>query len=75
MGAGQRYLQLLGSSVEGIRLNVISAQLNLPKQTVQRLIEMPLLEDGYIEKTQTGLRVMTEKGRKHVEQVVAERAD
>lgn len=46
----QRYLTVLRDSVMPMRLNVIAARLGLPRQTVQRIVEIPLLEEGYIEK-------------------------
>ena len=63
----RRYLTLLSESPAGTRLNVAAAQLGLPRRTVQKIIELSLLEESFIEKDRNGLRLLTDKGRRHLE--------
>ena len=63
----QRYLDLLHASGGQTRLNVVAAHLGLPTQTIQRIVEPPLLEEGYIEKQQDGQRILTTKALNHLE--------
>lgn len=62
----QAYLKLLLGRSGVVRLNVVASSLALPTATVQKLIEPPLIEDGFIEKMETGSRMLTTKGRNHV---------
>ena len=66
----QRYLQIVyeGSS----RLNVISAMLGLPPQTIQNL-ENHLMRNELILKDEQGRRQLTLKGREHVSKSSAKR--
>ena len=46
-------------------LGVLSSKLSLPGQTIQRVVEPYLLREGFIIKDKS-LRMITQKGRKHV---------
>ena len=48
-------------------LGVLSSKLSLPALTIQRVVEPYLLEEGYVTKGRSSVRLITEKGRKHVE--------
>jgi Holliday junction DNA helicase RuvB len=48
-------------------LGVLSSKLSLPTLTIQRVVEPYLLKEDFITKTRTSARVITEKGRKHLE--------
>ena len=63
----RRYLSLLYAAQGCLRLNVLAARLGLPDQTIQRIVERQLLEEGFIEKLSDGQRVLTEKGLKHLQ--------
>ena len=65
------YLEILleyGSSP----LNVLSSKLSLPALTLQRVIEPYLLKEGFILKDRASLRLLTAKGRNHLENSVQE---
>lgn len=62
----QAYLKLLLSRSGVARLNVLASSLSLPTATLQKIVEPPLIADGFVEKLETGARSMTTKGRKHV---------
>ena len=60
------YLDILyeqGSST----LGVLSSRLSLPTLTVQRVIEPYLLKESFITKGRSSIRIITEKGQKHME--------
>ncbi len=46
---------------------VLSAKLGLPPQDIQRVIEPYLFYAGFITKEKTSLRMLTDKGKKHIE--------
>ncbi len=48
-------------------LGVISSKLSLPVLTLQRVVEPYLFKEDLITKDKTSLRVLTPKGRKHIE--------
>jgi Holliday junction DNA helicase RuvB len=48
-------------------LNVLSSKLSLPSLTIQKVVEPYLLKEGFITKNQSSTRVITEKGKKHIE--------
>ena len=48
-------------------LSVLSSKLSLPTLTIQRLVEPYLLKEGFIIKDKSSIRIITEKGRKHIE--------
>jgi len=48
-------------------LGVLSSRLSFPVLTIQRVIEPYLLKEGLIIKDKSSIRVITEKGRKHIE--------
>ena len=59
------YLRLIfecGSTFPG----VLSAKLGLPTQDIQWVIEPYLFYAGFITKEKTSLRILTEKGKKHI---------
>jgi len=60
------YLKIL---LEGGRssLGVLSSKLSLPALTIQRVVEPYLLKEGFIVKEKSSIRVITQKGRKHIE--------
>jgi Holliday junction resolvasome RuvABC ATP-dependent DNA helicase subunit len=41
--------------------------LSLPTLTIQRVVEPYLLKEGFIRKDRTFIRVITEKGRNHLD--------
>jgi len=49
------------------QLNVLSSKLSLPTHTIQRVLEPYLIKEGFIIKEKSSLRVLTDKGRKHIE--------
>ena len=60
------YLKILceqGSST----LGVLGSRLSLPTLTIQRVIEPYLLKEGFITKGKSSVRIITEKGKKHME--------
>ncbi len=59
----QRYLALLKEGKGAMRVSVLAARLGLPLATIQQIVERPLLEEGFIEKHESGRRVLTVKGR------------
>ena len=63
-----RYLSLLHAAQGCLRLNVLAARIGLPDRTIQRIVERPLLEEGYVEKLSDGQRVLTEKGLNHLQE-------
>ncbi|UCH69674.1 MAG: AAA family ATPase [Candidatus Bathyarchaeota archaeon] len=48
-------------------LGVLSAKLSLPPLTIQRVVEPYLLKENFIIKDKSSVRVITQKGRKHIE--------
>lgn len=62
----QAYLEVL---LEGGRssLGVLSSKLSLPALTIQRVVEPYLLKEGFIIKDKSSVRIITAKGRKHIE--------
>jgi Holliday junction DNA helicase RuvB len=68
----RQYLCILAES-DQIALNVISAKLGLPSKTIQNVIEPYLLKESLISKDRHSLRILTEKGRKHVQSISSAR--
>ena len=62
----QSYLEILLECCQST-LGVLSSKLSLPALTIQRVVEPYLLKEGFIIKGKSSVRVITEKGRKHVE--------
>ena len=60
------YLQILLES-GAATLSVLSSKLNLPALTLQRVVEPYLLKEDFIIKEKSSLRVITDKGRRHME--------
>lgn len=48
-------------------LGVVSSKLSVLTQTLQRIVEPYLLKEGFITKTKSSVRIITGKGRKHIE--------
>ncbi|MHC5061243.1 MAG: Holliday junction DNA helicase RuvB C-terminal domain-containing protein [Planctomycetota bacterium] len=48
-------------------LGVLSSKLSLPTLTIQRIIESYLLKEDFITKGKSSVRIITEKGRNHIE--------
>jgi len=48
-------------------LGVLSSKLSMPVLTIQRLVEPYLHKEGFIIKDKSSIRIITEKGRKHIE--------
>jgi Holliday junction resolvasome RuvABC ATP-dependent DNA helicase subunit len=48
-------------------LGVLSSKMSLPALTIQRVVEPYLLKEGFITKDKSSVRVIREKGRKHIE--------
>ncbi len=48
-------------------LGVLSSKLSLPALTIQRVVEPYLLKESFITKAKSSVRIITEKGRKHIE--------
>ena len=60
------YLRILSESGMS-KLNVLSSRLSLPRQTISTVIESSLLKLGLIEKGKFSERILTGKGKKHLE--------
>jgi len=60
------YLQILLECGQS-SLGVLSSKLSLPALTIQRVVEPYILKEGFVIKGKSSVRVITEKGRKHVE--------
>jgi len=48
-------------------LSVLSSKLSMPSLTIQRVIEPYLLREGFINKGKSSARIITQKGRNHIE--------
>ena len=48
-------------------LTVLGSKLSLPTLTVQRVFEPYLIKEGFVVKGKSSFRVLTEKGKKHIE--------
>jgi Holliday junction DNA helicase RuvB len=59
------YLALL-SAYDSVPLNVLSSKLSLPARTIQRVLEPYLIKNGLIIKDKSSLRILTDKGRRHI---------
>lgn len=62
------YLEILRECYRS-SLSVLSSRLSLPALTIQRVVEPYLLSEGLIVKDKSSVRVITQKGRKHIERV------
>ncbi len=60
------YLEVLLESGRS-SLGVLSSKLSLPALTIQRVVEPYLLKESFITKAKSSIRIITEKGRKHIE--------
>lgn len=60
------YLKIL-LECQRTALGVLSSKLSLPTLTIQRIVEPYLLKEGFITKDKSSVRIITEKGRKHME--------
>lgn len=54
-----------------LSLSVLSSRLLLPALTIQRVVEPYLLSEGFIVKDKSSVRVITPKGRQHIEMVLS----
>jgi Holliday junction DNA helicase RuvB len=61
----QSYLQIL-SETDTLPLNVLASRLGLPSRTIQEVVEPYLLQEGFLSK-EGSLRMLTEKGEKHIQ--------
>jgi len=64
------YLKVLHEN-GALALNVLSSKLSLPAPTLQKVVEPYLLKEGFILKDRASLRLLTAKGRNHLENRVA----
>lgn len=62
----RRYLAVLAQGGP-VSLGTVSARLGLPPLTVQRVIEPYLIREDLITKGKSSARILTEKGRRHIE--------
>ena len=60
------YLKILHES-GALALNVLSSKLAVPALTLQKVVEPYLLKEGFILKDRASLRLLTAKGRNHLE--------
>ena len=65
-GMDRRYLAILAQHGSA-SLGALSAKLGLPSLTVQRVIEPYLIREDLITKDESSARIITDKGRRHVE--------
>jgi Holliday junction DNA helicase RuvB len=61
----QSYLRLLSEN-NSLPLNVLASRLGLPSRTIQEVVEPYLLQVGFLSK-EGSLRMLTEKGEKHIQ--------
>lgn len=59
------YLQIL-TDYGPTPLGVLSSRLSLPNLTIQRVVEPYLIKEGFITKGRSSLRMITDKGLKHI---------
>jgi len=71
-GLDRSYLKVLHEN-GALALNVLSSKLSLPAPTLQRVVEPYLLKEGFILKDRASLRLLTAKGRNHLENRLAAR--
>jgi len=64
------YLQVLYKN-RTLPLNVLSSLLALPAPTLQKVVEPYLLKEGFILKDRASLRLLTARGRNHLEHYLA----
>lgn len=62
----RQYLQVLYEDGH-VALNVISSKLGLPPKTVQSIVETYLIRENLITKDRQSMRVLTSRGKKHLE--------
>jgi Holliday junction DNA helicase RuvB len=62
----RNYLKIL-AEYGPTQLTILSSKLELPTLTIQRVIEPYLFRDGFVVKGKSALRVLTEKGRNHIQ--------
>lgn len=62
----RRYLAILAASGP-CSLGALSAKLGLPPLTIQRVIEPYLMREDFITKGKSSTRILTDKGRRHME--------
>jgi Holliday junction DNA helicase RuvB len=60
------YLKILSENGR-LSLGVLSSKLSQPALTIQRVVEPYLLKENFVTKTTASVRVITEKGIKHLE--------
>jgi Holliday junction DNA helicase RuvB len=65
-GIDHRYLGVL-AQCGSASLGALSAKLGLPPLTVQRVIEPYLIREDLITKGKSSVRIITDKGRRHIE--------
>ena len=65
-GMDRRYLGVLAQRGP-VSLGAMSAKLGLPPLTIQRVIEPYLIRQDLVTKGQSSARILTDKGRRHVE--------
>jgi len=62
------YLRIL-LECSRVSLGVLSSKLSLPALTVQRVVEPYLLKEAFITKDKSSVRLITEKGKEHIESI------
>jgi len=60
------YLELLYDSCPST-VGVLSSRLSMPSLTIQKVVEPYLLREGFINKGKSSVRIITQKGRNHIE--------
>jgi Holliday junction DNA helicase RuvB len=76
LGIDERGLEQVDRSYLGVllesgrtSLGVLSSKLSLPALTIQRVIEPYLVKEGYVTKDESSARILTDKGREHIQNV------
>ena len=64
----RQYLTVLAQD-SPLPLNVISAKLGLPSQTICNVVEPYLIKTGFIAKAKNSMRILTKPGKSHLETV------
>ncbi len=64
----RQYLEVLAET-ERVPLNVIGSKLGLPTKTIQQVIEPYLIRESFITKDHHSMRMLTVKGKKHIESI------
>jgi Holliday junction DNA helicase RuvB len=62
----RNYLKILAKNGP-TQLSILSSKLEMPPLTIQRVVEPYLFKEGFVAKGKSALRVLTEKGRSHIQ--------